>query len=131
MTETAIKPCEWVASAKKDLLEMPDDVIDVFGFAIHQAQMGLKHVDAKPLTGAGGGVLEVVDNHDGDTYRAVYTVRFGDVVYVLHCFQKKSKTGIKTPQKEIDLIKSRLKLAENDYKANYAPAAQAKKTKKR
>ena len=86
------------------------------GFALFEAQKGLKHPSAKPLQGFGGaGVLEVVANDDGDTYRAVYTVRFADVVYVLHCFQKKSSSGVATPKKEIETVKSRLKLAEREY----------------
>ncbi|WP_375099857.1 MULTISPECIES: type II toxin-antitoxin system RelE/ParE family toxin [unclassified Pseudomonas] len=92
---------------------MPDDVQDVFGFALHQAQVGGKHPQAKPLKGfSGAGVLEVVEDYDGDTYRAVYTVKFGAAVYALHCFQKKSTKGIETPQHDIDLIKSRLKAAQ-------------------
>ena len=82
-----------------------------------RAQIGRKPDDAKPLKGFGGaGVLEVVANHDGDAYRAVYTVRFAEAVYVLHCFQKKSKSGIATPKGEIDLVKGRLKMAEEEYK---------------
>lgn len=83
------KLLRWVASAKKDLQAMPEDVKDVFGFAIHLAQIGSKHSQAKPLKGFGSaGVLEVVEDHQGDTYRAVYTVRIQEAVYVLHCFQK-------------------------------------------
>jgi len=90
------------------------------GQAIDDAQHGGEHPAAKALKGFGGrGVLEVVDDFDGDTYRAVYTVKFAGVVYVLHTFQKKSRKGIATPQHEIDLIKARLKRAEEHYKANY------------
>ncbi len=82
--------------------------------------MGIKPMEAKPLKGFGGaGVLEIIENFVGNTYRAVYTVKFAKVVYVLHCFQKKSKSGIKTPQHEIDLIKQRLKLAEELYKFDH------------
>ena len=96
---------------------MPDDVIDVFGFALHLAQAGKKHDQAKPLKGFGGaGVLEVVEDHLGDTYRAVYTVKIADAVYVLHCFQKKSKQGIETPKHDMDLIRERLKAAQADAK---------------
>ncbi len=92
---------------------MPDDVIDVFGFALHLAQAGKKHDQAKPLKGFGGaGVLEVVEDHLGNTYRAVYTVKIADAVYVLHCFQKKSKQGIETPKHDLDLIRERLKAAQ-------------------
>ena len=87
------KPLFWIASAKKDLKAMPEDVKDVFGFALHLAQVGKKHGQAKPLTGFGGaGVLEVIEDYKGDTYRAVYTVKLANSVYVLHCFQKKSKS---------------------------------------
>ncbi|CAH0445350.1 hypothetical protein LMG10661_01601 [Ralstonia syzygii subsp. syzygii] len=108
-----MKPLFWIASAKKDLMVMPDDVQDTFGYALHLAQTGEKHDQAKPLKGFGSaGVLEVVEDADGGTYRAVYTVRFGSAVYVLHCFQKKSTHGIATPKPDIDLIRDRLKAAE-------------------
>jgi len=88
------------------------------GFALYQAQLSRKPAPAKPLSGFGGAdVLEIVDDFRTDTYRAVYTVKFNDRIYVLHAFQKKSKRGIATPKAELDLIKSRLKLAEEDYKA--------------
>ena len=93
---------------------MPDPVQQTFGFALYQAQIGLLHPNAKPLKGFGSaGVLEVVEDLRGDTYRSVYTVRFANAVYVLHCFQKKSKHGIETPKPELDLIRKRLKEAEN------------------
>ncbi|WP_298370741.1 type II toxin-antitoxin system RelE/ParE family toxin [Azospirillum sp.] len=102
-----------MSSAKEDLLEFPDGVRKTVGFALHLAQLGLKHDHVKPLSGFGGAsVLEVVENHRGDTYRAVYTVRFEDAVFVLHAFQKKSKRGIATPAHDIELIRKRLKLAE-------------------
>lgn len=107
------KPLRWVASTKKDLMAMPEEVQDPFGYALHLAQAGQKHPDAKPLKGFGGaGVLEVVENFHGDTYRAVYTVRYALAVYVIHCFQKKSAQGIATPKPDVDLIKSRLKALE-------------------
>lgn len=103
----------WIASTKKDLKAMPDDVQDTFGFALHQAQIGKKHEQAKPLKGFGSsGVLEVVEDSDSSTYRAVYTVKFGNAVYVLHCFQKKSTRGIATPKPDMDVIRERLKAAE-------------------
>jgi phage-related protein len=108
-----MKTLLWIASAKKDLKAMPDEVQDTFGFALHQAQIGKKHAQAKPLKGFGStGVLEVVEDSDGNTYRAVYTVKFGNAVYVLHCFQKKSTHGIATPKPDMDLIRERLKAAE-------------------
>ena len=106
------KEVVWVASSKKDLLAFPDTVQQIMGFALYQAQVGGKHVASKPLRGFGGaGVLEVVDDHDGDTYRTVYTVRFADAVYVLHAFQKKSKRGIATPRQDMELIRNRLEMA--------------------
>lgn len=107
------KKLVWVGSSKKDLLDMPDDVKDVFGYALHLAQEGGRHPDAKPMQGFGGaGVLEVVEDFVGDTYRAVYTVKFGNAVYVLHCFQKKSKSGRQTPKEDMDLIRARFKRAQ-------------------
>lgn len=92
---------------------MPDVVQDTFGFALHLAQIGKKHEQAKPLKGFGSaGVLEVVEDTDGNTYRAVYTVKFGNAVYVLHCFQKKSTRGIATPKPDMDVIRERLKVAQ-------------------
>jgi phage-related protein len=115
------KPVEWVASSRDDLREFPKDVRRVMGQAIDDAENGDEHPSAKALKGFGGrGVLEIVDDFDGDTYRAVYTVKFAGVVYVLHAFQKKSKKGIATTQRDIDLIKARLKRAETHYKENYA-----------
>jgi len=106
------KPLLWVGSAKKDLQAMPDNVQDTFGYALHLAQTGSKHPDAKPLKGFGSaGVLEVVESQAGSTYRAVYTVKIAGVVYVLHCFQKKSNSGIATPKQDIDLVRERLKTA--------------------
>jgi phage-related protein len=108
-----LKPLVWVASTKRDLLALPDEVIDTFGYALHLAQVGKKHDQAKPLRGFGSaGVLEVFEDWRGNTYRAVYTVRFAGVVFVLHVFQKKSKKGIATPQQDLDVIKDRLKTAE-------------------
>ena len=102
-----------MGSAKRDLLAMPEEVQQVFGFALFQAQVGRQHPAAKPLKGFGSaGILEVVEDWSGNAYRAVYTVRFADAVYVLHCFEKKSKRGIETPKREIDLIHERLKLAQ-------------------
>ena len=114
----SLKPVVWIGSAKGDLGTFPEEVKDSIGFALYVAQQGGKHADAKPLRGFGSaGVLEIVEDHDGDTYRAVYTVRLAGRVYVLHAFQKKSKTGIETPKAEINLIKSRLKRAEEEHAA--------------
>jgi phage-related protein len=114
------KPTEWIGSSRDDLRSFPEEVRRVMGFAINDAQNGDEHPRARALKGFGGrSVLEVVDDEDGDTYRAVYTVRFAGVIYVLHAFQKKSRKGIETPKHEIDVIKARLKLAEAHYRQNY------------
>ena len=107
----------WVGSSKKDLMAMPDEVKSAFGFALYLAQQGKKQQNAKPLKGfSGAGVLEVVEDCLGDTFRAVYTVKIAENIYVLHCFQKKSKRGIETPKQEIDLIRDRLKMAQEHAK---------------
>jgi phage-related protein len=108
----AEKPLVWVGSAKKDLLALPVPVRKFFGHALDFAQRGDQHEAAKPLNGFGGaGVVEIVENDVGGTYRAVYTVRFEAAVFVLHCFQKKSKRGIATPKADMDVIRARLKVA--------------------
>ena len=112
----ALKPLVWIGGAKEDLSAFPDAVKMDIGHALFVAQQGGKAPAAKPLKGFGGaGVLDVVDDHDGDTYRAVYTVRFGERVYVLHAFQKKSKSGIATPKVELDKIEARLKRAQEEH----------------
>ncbi len=114
-----LKPVKWISSSCDDLRRFPEEVQQVMGFALYLAQLGKKHPDAKPLKGfKGSGVLEIVENFDGDTYRAVYTVKFAEIVYVLHAFQKKSKHGIATPKQDIDLIESRLKRAKEDYETD-------------
>jgi phage-related protein len=109
------KPLFWIASCKKDLLAFPPDVVDVVGYALDLAQRGGKHPDAKPMKGYGSGVLEMVEDFDGETYRAAYTVKFEGAVFALHAFQKKSKKGDETPKTELDKIKARLKRAEEIY----------------
>lgn len=113
------KPLDWVGSSKKDFLAFPDPVKDEMGNALGIAQFGGKHPAAKPWKGPGPGVLEIVEAYDGDAYRAIYTVQFAEVVYVLHAFQKKSPKGIKTAQMDIDLIERRLKVAMRDYEVRY------------
>jgi phage-related protein len=108
-----LKPVTWVGTSLKDLREFPPPVQDVIGYALYLAQSGGKHQDAKVLTGFGGaGVLEVIKDHRGDTFRGVYTLRYAGTVYVLHAFQKKSKTGRATPRRDMELIKQRLRDAE-------------------
>jgi phage-related protein len=112
----AMKPVHWIGSSREDLKSFPTEVRRDIGFALRTAQNGEKHPSAKPLQGFGGAsVLEIVENHAGDTYRAVYTVRFAEAIYVLHTFKKQAKRGIKTPKKELDLIEARLKKAQEDY----------------
>ncbi|MBV9885072.1 MAG: type II toxin-antitoxin system RelE/ParE family toxin [Acidobacteria bacterium] len=117
MSEWAkLKPVVWIGSSKIDFLEFPDEVKAIVGYALYVAQRGGKHVDAKPLHGFGGaGILEVIADHRGDTFRTIYTVRLAGRVYVLHAFQKKSKSGIKTPKGQIELLKARLKRAEQEH----------------
>jgi phage-related protein len=111
--EPPVKPVIWVGSSRKDLRHFPAPVQDHMGYALFVAQQGGKHADTKPLTGFGGSaVVEIIKDYRTDTFRAVYTVRFAGAVYVLHAFQKKSKTGRKTPKNEIELIKKRLREAE-------------------
>lgn len=120
--DSLLKPVEWIGSSRSDLQEFPEDVQQMMGFALYRAQLGKKHIDAKPLKGfKGAGILEIVENFDGDTYRAVYTVKFEGIVYVLHSFQKKSKHGIATPKQDVDLIEARLKRAKEHYEAYLKP----------
>ena len=107
------KPLDWIGSSHKDLMALPADVRQFFGYALSLAQAGDQHEAAKVLKGFKcAGVLEVVENDAGGTYRAVYTVKFEESMFVLHCFQKKSKRGIATPKEDMDIIRARLKVAE-------------------
>jgi phage-related protein len=102
----------WVSSSLEDLKRFPEPVQKVMGFALFQAQCGGKHLQARPLKGFGGaGVLEIIEDFDGNAFRTVYTVRFADAVYVLHAFQKRSKRGTKTPNREMDVVRARLRMA--------------------
>lgn len=123
---TTERPLHWIPSAKRNFLKFPEDVQDVMGYGLHVAQTGGMPDGAKPLKGfAGAGVVEIVERHFGDTYRTVYTVRFEEAVYVLHAFQKKSRQGIKTPQSDTELIRMRLKLADDDHRQQQAPRGTA------
>lgn len=113
------KPLFWAGSSKRDLQTFPERVKDDIGTALSVAQFGEKHPSAKPWKGLGGGVFEVVEDHRGDTYRAVYTVRFEAAVYVLHAFQKKSPSGIATARTDSELIAKRLRMAREDYEVRY------------
>ncbi len=117
---TGERPLFWVGSSLECLRSFPEKVIDQMGYALHLAQQGGKHPDAKPLKGfPGASVVEVIADHDGNTWRIIYTLRYMDVVYVLHAFQKKSKQGIKTPKQYVDLIRGRLKLAMEHYEQSH------------
>ncbi|MGH7744574.1 MAG: type II toxin-antitoxin system RelE/ParE family toxin [Candidatus Dormibacteria bacterium] len=109
----------WIGSSKNDLLAFPEIVKDEIGIALSVAQFGGKHPSAKPWTGEGPGIFEIVEDHRGDTYRAVYTVKFQDAVYVLHSFQKKSPSGVRTSRLDVELIAQRLRLAKQQYEARY------------
>ena len=111
MPTPPLRPVIWLGDSLRELKAFPAAVQDEMGYAIYLAQCGQKHVSAKPLKGLGSGVMEMVSDQRGDTFRSVYTVRFTDRVFVLHAFQKKSKSGIATPKADIDLIKQRLKQA--------------------
>src|SRR5882724_4081488 len=113
------KPLFWIGSAKRDLLGFPDAVKDGIGIALSVPQFGGKHPSAKPWKGEGAGVLEIVEDYRGDTYRAVYSVKFENATYVLHAFQKKSPKGIKTAQTDVELVSRRLKVASEDYEVRY------------
>lgn len=127
MDDLSPKPLVWIGSTREDLKEFPEEVRGFMGHALYMAQCGLKHERAKPLKGFGSaGAVEIVRDLSGDTYRAVYTVRFAGRVYGLHAFQKKSKRGSATPKAEIELVRRRLKRAEEVH-AEWLTARGAKK----
>ena len=113
------KPLFWIGSSLGNLLVFPEAVKDKIGAALSVAQFGGKHPSVKRWKGEGAGVFEIAEDHRGDAYRAVYTVRFADAIYVLHAFQKKSPTGIKTPRRDVELVTQRLKLARQDNEARH------------
>jgi len=113
------KPLFWVASSLNDLLAFPEKVQKKIGAALSVAQFGGKHPSAKPWKGAGSVVFEIVEDYRSDAYRAIYTVKFADAVYVLHAFQKKSPSGIRTRRKDVELVVQRLKQAQQEYEARH------------
>jgi phage-related protein len=113
------RPLDWIGSSKRDFLAFPEPVKDEMGNALGLAQFGGKHPKAKPWKGEGPGVFEIVEDHRGDAFRAIYTVRFRDVVYVLHAFQKKSPKRIRTARADIELVRWRLAVAQRDYEARH------------
>lgn len=117
------RPVHWVGSSRADLLRLPPPVVSDIGYALGVAQLGGKHPDAKPWKGEGPGVFEIVARFDGDTWRGVYTVRFEDVVYVLHVFQKKSPSGIRTATPDVELVRERLKRAREHHERTRAGPA--------
>jgi phage-related protein len=115
-----VKELYFAGSSREDIRVFPEEVRLDIGYALYAAQIGEKFGVVKPLKGFGGaGVLEIIKRFDGSTYRTVYAIKFPNAVYVLHCFQKKAKHGVKTPQQDMDLIKQRLKTAEENYKTYY------------
>ena len=116
MDDINLRPITWLGSSLDDLKKLPKRVQREMGFSLHQVQEGKKPLNAKPLKGIGSGILEIVSDYNKNTYRAVYAVKLGDDIYVLHVFQKKSKHGIETSKNEIDLIKQRLAIAKEDIK---------------
>jgi len=117
---TTEKPLHWVGSSKKDLLAFPSEVVDDLGYALSVVQHGGTPPSAKTWKGEGPGIFELVEEHRGAAFSAVYTVRFEKAVYVLHCFQKKSPSGVRTAKQDIDLIHERLRTAQRDYEVRYA-----------
>lgn len=115
----AEKPLHWVGSSKKDLLTFPGEVVDDLGYALSVVQHGGTPPSAKAWKGEGPGVFELVEDHRGDTFRAVYAVRFERAIYVLHCFQKKSPSGVRTAKQDVALIRERLRTAQGDYEVRY------------
>ena len=113
------KPLHWVGSAKRDLMTFTEEAIDDLGYALGLVQQGRVPPSAKPWNGEGPGVLELVEDHRGGTFRVVYTVRFNDAVYVLHCFQKKSPSGLRTARTDVETIHRRLMAARADYEVRY------------
>jgi phage-related protein len=118
------RPLDWVGVSKRDFLQFPEPAKAEMGNALGIAQFGGKHPAAKPWRGQGAGVFEIVEDHDGNAYRAIYTVRFPEVIYVLHAFQKKSPKGIKTARRDVDLVAARLKIAQEDHKERYGKTKQ-------
>lgn len=113
------KPLHWVGASRRDLLALPEFIVSRIGFALGVVQYGGRPPSAKPWSGSGPGVLEIVEDDAAGTYRAVYTVRFEKAVYVLHVFQKKSPSGSRTAQRDVWLIRERLKAAREDYEERY------------
>jgi phage-related protein len=118
------KPLHWVGTSKRDLLEFPEEVVDNIGYALGVVQYGGRPLSAKPWKGLGAGVSEIVEADASGTYRAVYTVRFREAIYVLHAFQKKSPSGIRTARPDIERVAQRLKAAKRDYEARYGKETQ-------
>lgn len=123
-----MKPIIFLGSSKDDICEFPEEVRSEVGFALYIAQSGEKAINAVPLTGFGSSMVpEIIVDHNGDTYRSVYTVRFENAVYVLHAFKKKSKNGVATPKREMDLVRQRLKAAEKHYRENFGRQIERKR----
>ncbi|MBL8552959.1 MAG: type II toxin-antitoxin system RelE/ParE family toxin [Phenylobacterium sp.] len=120
------RPVYWVGTSKADLLEFPQEVVSELGYALGVAQLGGKHPSAKPWKGDGAGVFEIVESFDGDAYRALYTVRFEGVIYVLHAFQKKSPSGRKTARTDQNMVTWRLRAARDHYEEHHQSGPKGK-----
>jgi phage-related protein len=129
MPASGEKKLFWMGSSHEELMSFPEAVKDEIGWALGVAQFGEKHPSAKPWKGEGAGVFEIVDDYQGNTYRAVYTVRFELAVYVLHAFQKKSPKGIRPAKRDVELIHKRLQAAREHYRINFEENASATKKK--
>lgn len=127
MSPVSDVPLHWVGSSKSDFMDFPEQVRSDMGYALGLAQLGGRHPQTKAWKGEGPGVLEIVERHDGNAFRAIYTVRFPGAVYVLHAFQKKSPTGIRTAQVDVALIAERLRRAQADHEANGLRASRSRK----
>ncbi|HEU5232238.1 MAG TPA: type II toxin-antitoxin system RelE/ParE family toxin [Terriglobales bacterium] len=123
MTEKApspeLKPLVWIGDTLREVRKFPKGVKRTVGRALALAQMGAKHPASKPWKGEGPGVFEIVEDDQGSTYRALYTVRFADVIYALYAFQKKSKKGIRTPQQDVENVHKRLQIAQQHYEESH------------
>ena len=117
------RPLHWVGSAKKDLLAFPEKVIDDFGYALDLVQQHGFPPSAKPWKGEGSGVFELIEDHRGDTFRLIYSICFDDAVYVLHCFQKKSPSGVRTARTDVEIVRRRLTAARADCEVRYGKKA--------
>ena len=126
LNRNSMKTAIFIGSSQKDIREFPEEVKEDIGYALYRIQQAATPESVKRLKGLGSGVLEVIEDFDGGAYRAVYTIKFEEAVYVLHCFQKKSKQGSETPPRDLELIRQRLKMAEEHHKADFGRKSEGK-----